>query len=54
MLYWKRTCLCQYVTISPYSLYRYDDPEIIAGQGTIGLEILEQLSEVDYLVIPVG
>lgn len=32
----------------------YDDPEIIAGQGTIGLEILEQLSEVDYLVIPVG
>ncbi len=32
----------------------FDDPEIVAGQGTIGLEILEQLPEVRSLVIQVG
>jgi len=32
----------------------YDDPAIIAGQGTMGLEILEQVSELDAIVIPVG
>ena len=32
----------------------YDDPAIIAGQGTIGLEILEQVPDVDAVVIPVG
>jgi len=32
----------------------YDDPAIIAGQGTIGLEILEQVPDVDALVVPVG
>ena len=32
----------------------YDDPAIIAGQGTMGLEILEQVPDVDALVVPVG
>jgi threonine dehydratase len=32
----------------------YNDPEIIAGQGTIGLEILEQVPDVEAIVIPVG
>ena len=32
----------------------FDDPDIIAGQGTIGLEILEQVSDVDTLLVPVG
>jgi threonine dehydratase len=32
----------------------FDDYKIIEGQGTVGLEILEELSEVDYLFIPVG
>lgn len=32
----------------------YDDPLIIAGQGTIGLEILEQIDHVDMVVVPVG
>ncbi|WP_019121550.1 threonine ammonia-lyase [Brevibacillus massiliensis] len=32
----------------------YDDPFIIAGQGTIGLEILEQLGDVDVVVVPIG
>jgi len=32
----------------------YDHPDIIAGQGTVGLEILEQLPDVDVIVVPVG
>ncbi|WP_308367596.1 MULTISPECIES: threonine/serine dehydratase [unclassified Microbulbifer] len=32
----------------------YDDPYIIAGQGTVGLELLEQLPELDTLICPVG
>ena len=32
----------------------YDHPHILAGQGTMGLEICEQVPEVDALVIPVG
>ncbi len=32
----------------------FDDYKIIEGQGTVGLEILEELSEVDFLFVPVG
>ena len=32
----------------------YDDPEIIAGTGTIGMEIIEQLPECDVVVVPIG
>ncbi|MEP7258689.1 MAG: threonine ammonia-lyase [Flavitalea sp.] len=32
----------------------FDDPRIIEGQGTVGLEILEDVSHVDYLFLPVG
>ncbi|MBU5211520.1 serine/threonine dehydratase [Bacillus obstructivus] len=32
----------------------YDDPLIMAGQGTIGLEILEQIENVDVIIAPVG
>ncbi len=32
----------------------YNDPAIIAGQGTIGLEILEQVPDVDAIVVPIG
>jgi len=32
----------------------YDAPDIIAGAGTIGLEILEQVPDLDALVVPVG
>jgi threonine dehydratase len=38
-----------YVFIHPY-----DDPDVIAGQGTLGLEILEDLPEVEAVVVPVG
>jgi threonine dehydratase len=32
----------------------FNDPMVIAGQGTIGLEILEQLPEVEQIVVPIG
>jgi threonine dehydratase len=32
----------------------YDDPDIIAGQGTLGLEIVAQVPEVDAVVVPIG
>lgn len=32
----------------------FDHPHIVAGQGTIGLEILEQVPDVDAVVLPVG
>lgn len=32
----------------------YDHPHIIAGQGTIGLEICEQVAGADAVVVPVG
>ena len=38
-----------YVVIPPF-----DDSRIIAGQGTAGLEILEQLPEVDAVIAPIG
>lgn len=35
-------------------VHPFDDPKVIAGQGTIGLEILEDLPEVEAVVVPVG
>ena len=35
-------------------IHPFDDVDVIAGQGTIGLEILDQLSDVDAIVVPVG
>jgi hypothetical protein len=35
-------------------IHAYDDDAIMAGQGTIGLEILEDLPDVDVIVVPVG
>ncbi|MBE6008653.1 MAG: threonine ammonia-lyase [Lachnospiraceae bacterium] len=35
-------------------IHPFDDDEVIAGQGTIGLEILEQLRDVEAVVVPIG
>ncbi len=35
-------------------VHPFDNEDVIAGQGTIGLEILDQLPEVDAVVVPVG
>ncbi|MHA1929290.1 MAG: threonine ammonia-lyase [Candidatus Thorarchaeota archaeon] len=37
-----------------YFLHPFNDEDVIAGQGTIGLEILDELPEVDVVAIPVG
>ena len=35
-------------------VHPFDDPDVIAGQGTIGLEIIEELDDVDAVVVPIG
>jgi threonine dehydratase len=35
-------------------IHPYDDPLVIAGQGTIGLEMLEAVPELDTLLVPIG
>lgn len=35
-------------------IHPYDDELVMAGQGTIGLEILDQLPDVDAVIVPVG
>jgi threonine dehydratase len=35
-------------------VHPFDDPLVIAGQGTVGLEILEDVPDVDAVVVPVG
>ncbi|WP_245844149.1 threonine ammonia-lyase [Nibricoccus aquaticus] len=35
-------------------IHGFDDPQIIAGQGTIGLEVLAQVPHLDAMIIPIG
>ena len=35
-------------------VHPYDDPDIVAGQGTIGLEMLEDAPDLDVIVVPIG
>jgi len=35
-------------------VHAYDDPQVVAGQGTIGLEIAEQVPDVTTVVVPIG
>lgn len=35
-------------------VHAFDDEQVIAGQGTMGLELLEQLPEVDTVIVPIG
>jgi threonine dehydratase len=35
-------------------VHAFDDPDVIAGQGTIGLELLEDLPDVDRIYMPIG
>lgn len=35
-------------------VHPFDDPDIIAGQGTIGLEIVEDLPDVNTVIVPIG
>ena len=35
-------------------IHPFDDPEVISGQGTIGLELLEQVPDIEAVVVPIG
>ena len=35
-------------------IHPFDDNDVIAGQGTVALEILDQLSDIDAVVLPIG
>ncbi|MCX7970953.1 MAG: threonine ammonia-lyase [Negativicutes bacterium] len=35
-------------------VHAFDDPKVIAGQGTIGVEILDDMPDVDAIVVPIG
>jgi threonine dehydratase len=35
-------------------VHPYDDPEVIAGQGTVGLELLADCPDLDTIVVPIG
>lgn len=35
-------------------VHPFDDPKVIAGQGTIGLEIIEEMPDVEAIVVPIG
>jgi threonine dehydratase len=35
-------------------IHAFDDPDVIAGQGTLGLEMLSDLPDADALVVPIG
>jgi threonine dehydratase len=37
-----------------YYVHAYDDPAVVAGQGTVGLEILEDIPDCDVVAVPVG
>jgi threonine dehydratase len=46
----KEICAAEGLTL----VHPYDDPMIIAGQGTVGLEIAEDLPDVEMVLVPVG
>lgn len=35
-------------------IHPFDDKDVVAGQGTVGLEMLEQVSDLDIIVVPIG
>lgn len=35
-------------------IHPFDDAQVVAGQGTVGLEILDQLPDVDVVLVPIG
>jgi threonine dehydratase len=35
-------------------IHAFDDPDVISGQGTIGLELLEDLQDIDRIYLPIG
>jgi threonine dehydratase len=46
----RRICAAQEMTF----IHPFDDPAVMAGQGTIGLELLEQVHALEAVVVPIG
>jgi threonine dehydratase len=45
-----RQCAAQDLTF----IHPFDDPHVMAGQGTIGLELMEQVPQLEAVVVPIG
>ncbi len=52
--WWKTFQDRTYPGVDGTFIHAFDDPQVMAGNGTIGLEILEDLPDVDAIVIPWG
>ena len=50
----KEACLADSEQSGKIYIPPYDDKDVIAGQGTVGLEIMNQLPDADAVVVPVG
>lgn len=50
---YKKACEIQKQTGATF-LHPFDDKYVIAGQGTIGLEILEDIPDIDIVLVPIG
>ena len=50
---YKAACEFQKTTGCEF-IHPFDDEDVIAGQGTIALEIIEQLPEIDAIIVPIG
>lgn len=48
------TCLAVQKERDLILIHPFDDPKIIAGQGTIGIEILEDVPDVDVVIVGIG
>ena len=46
--------LAEQVETGATFVHAYDDPDVVAGQGTIALELLEDLEELDTVIVPIG
>jgi threonine dehydratase len=52
--WWRAFAERSYPGVEGTFIHAFDDPEVMAGNGTIALEILEDLDELDAIVIPWG
>lgn len=50
---YERACQIKEETGATF-IHPFEDEDVIAGQGTIGLEILEQIPDMDVLLVPIG
>ncbi|MGX7350801.1 threonine ammonia-lyase [Enterococcus canis] len=50
----KQACLSASLLSGEVFIPPYDDPEVIAGQGTVAVELFQQLQEIDNILVPIG